>query len=69
MSPRAFSDYDDLKRTTWDDLKCEFDSICRDVSTIKEMEVSEEAKRPILAELKKQINELKEKMHNYIDAL
>ena len=69
MNCAAFRDYDDKKRTTWDDLKQEFDSICRDVSTIKEMDVSEEAKTPILAELKRQVNEIKEKMHNYIDTL
>ena len=69
MNSAAFRDYDDMKRTNWDDLKCEFDSINRDVSTIKEMEVSEEAKAPILAELQRQINEVKEKMHVYIDSL
>ena len=51
MSPRAFSGYDDAKRTFWDDLKDEYNSINQDVSIIKEMEVSEEAKTPILAEL------------------
>ncbi len=69
MNSAAFRDYDDMKRTTWDDLKCEFDSINRDVSTIKEMEVSDEVKAPILAELQRQINEVKEKMHVYIDSL
>lgn len=69
MNPRPFRDYDDIKITHWDDLKEELDSIKRDIDTIKDMEVSEEVKKPILAELEKQVNEVKEKMHDYIDTL
>ena len=69
MNSRAFSDYDDKKRDNWDSLKCEFDSIQRDIKTIKGMEVPEESKKPILDELQKQANEIKERMHDYIDTL
>jgi hypothetical protein len=69
MNSSGFKGLDNQRKTTWDDLKQEFDSIKRDAAIINNMEVSEEAKAPILAELKKQINEVKEKMHDYIDSL
>ena len=57
------------KRVTFEELKRELDSIKNDMCTIKTMEVSEELKPPILKELQAQINEVKEKMHDYIDSL
>lgn len=56
-------------KTTFEDLMHEFNSIKQDINVINNMEVAEEAKTPILAELQKQINEVKEKMHDYIDSL
>ena len=69
MNSRGFEGLDNRRKTTWDNLKQELDSIKSDMSHIKDMEVSEEAKAPILAELEKQIKEVKEKMHDYIDTL
>ena len=69
MNSSGFKGLDDRRKTTWDTLKQELDSIKRDMSTIKNMEVPEEAKVPILAELEKQAKEVKEKMHDYIDTL
>lgn len=57
------------KRITFEDLKKEFDSIKKNIDIIKNMEVSEELKPPILEELQEQINEVKGKMHDYIDSL
>lgn len=57
------------KRVTFEDLKKELDSIRRDMNVIKDMEVSEELKPPILKELQAQANEVKEKMHDLIDVL
>lgn len=59
----------ETKRENFDDLKAEYDAIKYDIDRIEHMEVSEESKQPILEELQKQINEVKEKMHNYIDRL
>ena len=69
MNPKAFTHFDEPKRDTYESLKNEYDSIKRDISTIKDMEISEEAKKLPLEELEKQINEVKEKMHNFIDTL
>ena len=69
MRDRAFYGLDSKRKSTWDDLKQELNSIKRDMDTIKNIEVPEEAKEPILAELHKQSNEVKEKMHDYIDSL
>lgn len=57
------------KRVTFEELKKEFYSIKSDMHTIEDMAISSELKPPILAELQAQINEVKEKMHDYIDAL
>ena len=56
-------------QTPWEDLLRELNSVKDDICMIKNMEVSEEAKLPILEELQKQANEVKEKMHNHIDSL
>ena len=55
--------------TSLDDLLVELNSVKDDISLIRHMQVSEEAKLPILEELQKQANEVKEKMHNHIDSL
>ena len=57
------------KCVTFKDLEREFKSIKKDIRIIEEMEISEELKPPILAELQTQINEVKEKMHDFIDAM
>lgn len=69
MHPKAFAHYDEPKRDTYESLKKKYDSIKRDISTIKDMEISEDAKKLPLEELEKQINEVKERMHNFIDTL
>lgn len=60
---------DQTKRESLEDLKEEYDAIINDMDIIKNMKVSEESKQPILTELQEQINEVKEKMHNFIDRL
>lgn len=70
MNSKGLLDHkSELKRVTFKDLKDELDSINKDVCTIQNMQTSEESKQPILAELQTQINEVKEKMHDYIDSL
>ena len=69
MNSRAFHDIEDTKKETLGDLMQELNSVERDINTIKAMEVSDEAKKPILAELEQQKNEVKERMHNCIDKL
>ena len=71
MHSRSLSGFHQAERdiTDFDKLKKELDSIKRDVEKIKDMEVSEESKEPILKELEIQINEVKERMHNAIDAM
>ena len=55
--------------TDFNNMMNELDSIKDDIRKIKDMQVSDEVKVLILAELQEQINEVKEKMHNYIDSL
>ena len=55
--------------TQLDKLMDEIYDIKRDIETIKEMKISEEAKAKPIAELEKQIAEVKERMHNAIDEL
>lgn len=69
MNSNMCSCYDRPRNNEFDRLKTEYDSIKGDVSKIEKMEVSNESKKPILEELQKQIDEVKEKMHNYIDTL
>ena len=57
------------KKDTLKDLKKEYDYIKADVDTINQMQVSQEAKEPILKELQVQIDEVKERMHNFIDEM
>ncbi len=69
MNSKVFEHFDDSKRDTFESLKKEYDSIQSDIYAIKNMEIKEEAKKLPLEELKKQINDVKERMHNYIDTL
>lgn len=69
MSPKCLTHYDEIKKDTYEKLKEEYDSIQKDIRIIKEMEISEEAKKLPLEELESQKNEVKERMHNYIDTL
>lgn len=55
--------------TRLEELIDEVDSIKRDIETIKEMKISDEAKVKPIEELEKQIAEIKERMHNAIDEL
>ena len=57
------------KKDTWEELKREYDYIKSDMNRIKDMEISDEAKKLPLEELQKQIDDVKERMHNYIDTL
>ena len=56
-------------QTTFDNLMDELQSIEANVRAIKEMDVPGEAKSTILVALQQQINEVKERMHDYIDTL
>lgn len=58
-----------LKKDTYENLKEEYDCIKKDISTIKNLKISEEAKQLPLQELKKKADEIKERMHNFIDTL
>lgn len=69
MNPRTFKNYAILKKDTYENLKEEYDYIKKDISTIKNLKISEEAKQLPLQELKKKADEIKERMHNFIDTL
>lgn len=69
MHHGAFTKHDEIKRDTYESLKTEYDGIQKDIQTINDMNISEEAKQVPLKELKEQINEIKERMHNCIDKL
>jgi seryl-tRNA synthetase len=56
-------------KTQLDELVEEINAIKRDIKTIKEMKISDEAKVKPIEELEKQIAEVKERMHNAIDEL
>lgn len=51
------------------DLIKDINAIKRDILTIKNMDISDEAKAKPIEELEKQILEVKERMHNAIDEL
>lgn len=55
--------------TEMDNLRDELNCIRANIKGIEELNVSDEAKKPILEELEMQANEIKERMHNAIDAL
>lgn len=54
MNPKSFMNYDTFKKDTYEILKEEYDCIKRDISTIKNLKISEEAKQLPLQELKKE---------------
>ncbi len=56
-------------KDTWEELRTEYNSLKSDMNYIKRMEISDEAKKLPLEELQKQIDDIKERMHNYIDTL
>ena len=56
-------------RDTYEELRKEYGYIKSDIKSIENMEISEEAKKLPLEELNKQLNDIKERMHNYIDTL
>ena len=58
-----------VHKDTLESLQTELNSIKRDMDTIKQMEISDQAKVIPLLELQNKINEVKEKMHNLIDKL
>ena len=55
--------------TEMDNLREELNCVRANIKGIEELNVSDEAKKPILEELEKQANEIKERMHNAIDVL
>lgn len=61
--------YLERDKSDFDALKEEFDSIKADMQRIADMEISDEAKKLPLEELQKQINDVRERMHNYVDTL
>ena len=71
MNPKGLMHLNDAKKDSqqFDKLLEELKSIKRDINTIKQIEISDEAKAPAIAELEKQIAEVKERMHNAIDEL
>lgn len=68
MHPDACS-YLEKKKDSWENLKREYDSIKSDIDRIGDMEISVEAKKLPLEELQEQIDNVKERMHGYIDTL
>lgn len=54
MNPGTFKNYAILKKDTYENLKEEYDCIKKDISTIKNLKISEEAKQLSLQELKKE---------------
>lgn len=69
MNPKCLCQYGSEKRVTFESLKTEYDSIKNDITTIKRMDITDEARELPLKELYKQIDDVKENMHNYIDTL
>lgn len=68
MNPRVFEHFNKFEGT-YEKLKEEYDSIKSDMHTISTMEISDDAKKLPLEELQKQINDVKERMHDCIDEL
>lgn len=66
----AWHCHDAKKDTTQlKDLLKEINAIKKDIRTIEQMKISDEAKAKPIEELEKQIAEIKERMHNAIDEL
>lgn len=68
MNPSVLERFNKPK-DLYENLKREYDSIKSDMYTISTMEISDDAKKLPLEELQKQINDVKERMHNCIDEL
>ena len=72
MTPKGFLNHvNDAKKdaSQLEKLIRELDYIKNDIETITKIDISDEAKAPAIAELEKQIAEVKERMHNAIDEL
>lgn len=56
-------------KDTLESLQTELNSIKRDISTVKQMKISDEAKVFPLLELENKIKEVKQKMHKLVDEM
>ena len=61
--------FDEIRKPNWEDLVEEFNLLKEGIRTLEQVNVPEEMKAPILKELNSQISEVRQKMHNYVDAL
>jgi hypothetical protein len=57
------------ERDTLESLQTELNRIKRDIDTIKQMEISGQAKQLPLLELQIELEKVKEKMHKLVDEL
>lgn len=69
MNPRAFKHLDEKKADNYEDLKEKYDQLKQDMNIISHMPLSDETKTKAREELQHEINEIKERMHNFIDTL
>ncbi len=69
MDSRYLCCLDAVRKPNWEDLMEDFKVLKENVRVIQELNVPEEMKAPILKELAIQISEVKQKMHDYVDAL
>jgi hypothetical protein len=70
MNPRMLNCCVSKSKTdTYESLRKEYDCIKSDIKAIENIEISEDAKKLPLEELNKLLNDIKERMHNYIDTL
>jgi hypothetical protein len=67
MTSKGLESFSKYAKPSLEELMNDFNSIKRDMDTIKGMPISEESKKLPLEELRKQLNEVKEKMHECID--
>ena len=57
------------KKDTFESLKKEYDYIKSDMDSINQMQISDKAKELALKDLQELIDDVKERMHNYIDEM
>ena len=69
MDDRFLWQHDSVRKPNWEDLVEEFNLLKEGIRTLEQVNVPEEMKAPILKELNSQISEVRQKMHNYVDAL
>lgn len=69
MNPRAFAEIERCKKEDYKSLREEYDRIKADYNRITDIDVPKEAKTDILKALQDKVDEIKERMHNYIDTL